>query len=206
MSHDRRPRFSRAASLGPLVLAAALCGATLGGCSGASSRSPYATQGDLIRDTQRARELHAEASRLAPEDVAGRERLLREALSADLYFGPAHNNLGVLLLERGRMYEAAAEFEWARKLMPGHPDPRVNLALVLERAGKTEEALGAYEAALAAYDNYLPALQGRARLQIASGRTDGDTIDALDEIALRGDEAWRAWARLWRIKLAEEGR
>lgn len=182
------------------IAASVLCVAA---CSNAPSRSPYAEQGELIRDTQRARELHAQASRLPPDDRVGRERLLREALSADLYFGPAHNNLGVMLLERGELYEAAAEFEWARKLMPGHPDPRVNLALVLERAGKTEEALSAYDAALAAYDNYLPALQGRARLQIATGRTDNATLDALNEIALRGDAQWREWARLWRIRLAE---
>jgi hypothetical protein len=50
-----------------------------------------------------------------------------EALSADLFFGLAHNNLGVLYLKEDKLYEAANEFEWARKLMPGHPDPRMNL-------------------------------------------------------------------------------
>ena len=198
MSRPRRASMTMS-TIGAIVFMAA----SLAACSHSSSRNPYAEQGELIRDTQRARELHAQASRLPPDDRAGRELLLREALTADLYFGPAHNNLGVLLLDRGELYDAAAEFEWARKLMPGHPDPRVNLALVLERAGKTEEALSAYDAALAAYDNYLPALQGRARLQIATGRTDNATLDALDEITLRGDAAWREWARLWRIKLSE---
>jgi len=32
--------------------------------------------------------------------------------------------------------------------MRAHPDPRVNLALVMEAAGKTDEALGAYASAL----------------------------------------------------------
>ena len=33
-----------------------------------------------------------------------------------------HGNLGVLYLNRGELYEAASEFEWARRLLPGHPD------------------------------------------------------------------------------------
>lgn len=60
-------------------------------------------------------------------DIAKAERLFRSALAADPYCGPAHNDLGVVYLKGGQLYEAAAEFDWARKLMPGHPDPRLNL-------------------------------------------------------------------------------
>ena len=49
--------------------------------------------------------------------------------------------IGVIYLDRGEHYEAASELEWARKLLPGHPDPRVNLALLYERAGRTPDAL-----------------------------------------------------------------
>ncbi len=107
----------------------------------------------------------------------------------------------MLLLSRGELYAAAEEFEWAKRLMPGHPDPRVNLAMTLERAGRTDDALANYDSALAAFDNYLPALMGKARLQIRSGRADADTIDALSQIALRGDEDWRMWAEVWKVKL-----
>lgn len=184
--------------LGLLSVVALL--ALSGGCA-PSSRSPYLASGEVSRDPQRARELHAAASRVMAEGPTEAERLLRQALAADLYHGPSHNNLGIILLQRGQLYEAANEFEWARKLMPGHPDPRVNLALTLERAGQVDKALETYLAALEVYDNYLPALQGRARLQIASGRTDETTAPALEEIALRGDEEWREWAMLWMTKL-----
>jgi hypothetical protein len=60
------------------------------------------------------------------------ERLLRDALTADLSYGPAHNNLGVLRLKRGDLSEAANEFEWARKLIPEHPDRRFSRAPTLE--------------------------------------------------------------------------
>ena len=37
------------------------------------------------------------------------EEMLREALTVDLYHGPAHNNLGVLFLRQSKLYEAAAK-------------------------------------------------------------------------------------------------
>lgn len=186
------------------MLSSLIAALLLGGCASPNpSRSPYSRSDEVVRDTQRARELHAEATRAMQDDPEKAEALLREALAADLYHGPAHNNLGVLLLQRGRLYEAVGEFEWARKLMPGHPDPRVNLALALEEAGRVDEALDAYDAALAVFDGYLPALQGRTRLQIERREADSATIAALSEIALRGDEQWRSWALMWETKLAD---
>jgi hypothetical protein len=80
--------------------------------------------------------------------------------------------------------------------MPGHPDPRLNLALTLERAGRVDEALDAYAAALEVYPGHIGALQGRTRLQLREGRADEGTDGALREIALRGEnERWREWAR-----------
>ena len=184
----------------PLILVIATAAiATLSACA---SRPPSAYVGDSgrERDPQLARELYAKAIRNRDEP-AETERLLREALSADLYHGPAHNNLGVLLLARGEYYEAASEFEWARKLMPGHPAPRVNLAMTLERAGKTDDALAAYDTALAVFEGYLPAIQGKARAQIESRKIDAGTTVLLDQIAMRGDDEWKAWAKLWRTKL-----
>jgi Flp pilus assembly protein TadD len=105
--------------------------------------------------------------------------------------GPAHNNLGVVFLERGELYEAATEFEWARKLMPGHPDPRLNLAITLDRAGQVDEALNAYTAALEVYPGHIGAVQGLARLTVREGQADG----WLGRIALEGEtQEWRQWA------------
>lgn len=190
-----------------VALVATACVAAHSGCSGSGrGASPYTagSAASATRDPQRAQALHARAGRLGPGKDDEAERLLREALAADLYHGPAHNNLGVLLLRQGRLYEAAHEFEWARKLMPGHPDPRVNLAIALEHAGRTDDALRAYDAALAVYDNYLPALQGRARLLVASGRADRSAVPALREIAMRGDDEWREWASLQMIRLRND--
>ena len=102
----------------------------------------------------------------------------------------------MLFLGRGELYAAASEFEWARKLMPGHPDPRLNLGLVLERSGRYADAMEAYHAALDARPGHLDSLQALTRAQIRLGEETGSTDDALHQIALEGTTAeWREWAR-----------
>lgn len=150
----------------------------------------------MAQNSLEAQALNASAAELIDSDPAQAEKLLRQALAADLYFGPAHNNLGVLYLKQGKLYEAAGEFEWARKLMPGHPDPRMNLALTLETAGRTDEALAEYNSALEVYPEHLPTIQALTRLQIRSGKGDERTHERLATIALQSsDPAWRDWAK-----------
>ena len=174
---------------GAVLLAVAL------GCRSATP-SPYAPLSEATRSTARAEALNREAADLMETEAAKAERLLREALTADLFHGPAHNNLGVLFLEQGKLYEAAGEFEWAKKLMPGHPDPRVNLALTLERAGRIDEAFAGYESALEVWPDYLPAIQGLASLTVRTGRQDARLARWLDAIAMRAESVhWREWAR-----------
>lgn len=129
------------------------------------------------------------------DDLRG-EKLLTQALTADLYHGPAHNNLGVLYLNQGKLYEAASEFEWARKLMPGHPDPRTNLAMTLERAGQIGSAMEEYRSALEVWPVYMPTIQAYARCQIKNGVPQEDLPQLIKQIALRGEtEEWRQWGR-----------
>jgi len=111
------------------------------------------------------------------------------------------------MLLQDRTYEAAHEFEWARKLLPGHPDPRVNLALVFESAGRIDKALEFYETALEVYPNHLPAIMGIVRLQVRHAREDDRTEEYLEEIAMRAeDESWRKLARrLLATRVAPEG-
>ncbi len=177
------------------LYAIALLTLLLGGCVLRSS-GPYATPRESDRNPLKAQELTHHAAELVDSDPQKAQRLLQEALTADLYHGPAHNNLGVLYLKQGELYEAASEFEWARKLMPGHPDPRMNLALTLERAGRINEAIDTYGTALEVYPNHLPTMQALARIQLRYARDDDRTPRMLKEIALRGENAeWREWAR-----------
>lgn len=176
----------------------------LGGCANAP-RSAYEPLNENSRNPLEAQRLTLKAADIMHTDPARAEELLCKALSADLYHGPAHNNLGVLYLTQGKLYEAANEFEWARKLMPGHPDPRMNLALTLERAGRINEALAAYDTALEVYPGHVPSMQALARLQVRHNRADDRTDNFLREIALRGEtEEWREWARRQMIQTGVE--
>ena len=94
------------------------------------------------------------------------------------------------------MYEAASEFEGARKLMPGHPDPRMNLALTLEKAGRTDEAIQTYKTALEVFPGHVPTEQALARLYVRSGAKADELAEMLERVAMQGEtEEWREWAR-----------
>src|SRR5689334_19924451 len=75
------------------------------------------------------------------------EDILKNALGADVMYGPARNNLGLVYFHQRKLYPAAWEFENAIKLMPHQPEVRNNLGLVLEEAGKLREATEAYQRA-----------------------------------------------------------
>ena len=167
--------------------------------------SPYQSPTERTRNSNRAQDLTADAIKCLHEDSQRAESLLREALAEDLFHGPAHNNLAVLLLRRDQYYEAAHEFEWARKLMPGHPDPRLNLGLTLEKAGKIDEALCQYSSALDVYPGHVPSMQALTRLQVRHRKTDERTRDMLGEVALAGEnDQWREWAKLQLIRMERE--
>ena len=104
---------------------------------------------DPRRDTDAARLHNARAVKLLQKgEMAKAEKELKEALAADVFFAPAHNNLGTVYYRQGKHYLAAWEYQYAAKLMPDSPRPKSNLGLVLEAVGKYDEAVGAYEQAL----------------------------------------------------------
>lgn len=175
------------------ITAAALTGLGTTGC--ANRPGPYTTADPDRRDTAKAERLTRQAAELIDTEPGQAEQLLREALSADLYHGPAHNNLGVVFLNAGRLYEAAGEFEWARKLMPGHPDPRLNLGIALERGGRVDDAIEAYHSALTTTPEHLPSIQALVSCQLRHQKTNSRTRDFLETIAFAGDPIWREWAQ-----------
>lgn len=203
----KRSNTSAALVVMQSVLLAGVLTSQFAGCASTRTTSPYSGQSAEARDSSRAESLNQEAAGIIEKDPAGAERLLREALAADLYHGAAHNNLGTLLLRQGKLYDAAAEFEWARKLLPGHPDPRHNLALTFELAGRYDDALATYAAALDVYPEHLPTIQAMVRLQVRASKTDARTAAMLDAVAMRGEtREWREWARMQRAKHPGQGR
>jgi Tfp pilus assembly protein PilF len=178
------------------MVAVAISTALVGACKSSGPINAYNAPAESARNPVEADRLSRQAAdAIESGDLDDAEKLLRRALALDLYWGPAHNNLGVVFLERGQLYEAANEFEWARKLMPSQPDPRVNLGICLDRAGRIDDAMASFEAALEISPEHLPAIQGAALVAVRSGREEPRLAGWLDSIALRGNEPWRGWAR-----------
>lgn len=203
------PHPIRRAYPSPRLLIAVLVLSGLGGCSWPDRPKPAGTLAakDLARDTDKARRLNAHAaSLLRAGNYSQAADSLAAALQADPLFAPAHNNLGKVHFHQGRFYEAADEFQQASKLMPNRPEPLSNLGLVMEsvahalgpdaRPAKLDEAIAAYDRALALAPNS-PALMGNlVRARLRRGLRDQRTqtlLQRLLTIDTRPD--WLSWAR-----------
>jgi tetratricopeptide (TPR) repeat protein len=73
---------------------------------------------------------------------------ISEALKLKPDFAPAHNNLGIGLLELGRVREAAASYERALRLDPSYAEAHNNLGNALRELGQLDEAIASYRRAL----------------------------------------------------------
>ncbi len=169
--------------------------------SGCASRSPsayrYATPGEnQLADTETAKHLNDLAAyAIEAGDLEVAEDLLKEALTADVGFGPAHNNLGKVYLEQGKLYLAAWEFEYASKLMPYRPEPRNNLGLVLESVRKLDEAISQYEAAHRLAPDHPELIGNLVRAKIRRGDEKSVVRELLRDLVLKEDRPdWQAWA------------
>ncbi len=122
--------LERARRLGPVASAAALALAAAlltGGAGAAGEDTPQAT-------FFRANALYADG-RYA-EAAAAYERVLATGLAS----APTYFNLGNAYLKAGQVGPAVLAYERARRLAPGDPDVRANLAFAREQAGAVESA------------------------------------------------------------------
>jgi len=78
----------------------------------------------------------------------GPEKLWSYTLEQNPASWLAHNNLGNVFLETGRVPEAVAEYNTALQLKPSMTEAHNNLGFALEQSGRTSEAIEHYELAL----------------------------------------------------------
>jgi len=174
--------------------------AALGGCRHrtADRFAPYETLAqDPRRDTEAARRHNARAVRLIEEgSLDDAEKELKTALSADLFFGPAHNNLGTIYLKQEKYYLAAWEFQYAAKIMKDSPEPRYNLGMVYEAVARLDEAGHWYDEALTLAPDSVETTAGLARVRLQQGLRDDRTRELLADLVLKDTRPeWTAWAR-----------
>jgi tetratricopeptide (TPR) repeat protein len=109
--------------------------------------------------------------------------LYRDTLARNPDAWVAHNNLGALLFDAGRLAEAKEHDQRALELKPDYAEAHNNLANVLQRMGKRSEAIAHYRRALQLRPRYAPAHNNLAAALAADGRLD-EAIGHLEQ-ALR---------------------
>jgi Tfp pilus assembly protein PilF len=152
---------------------------------------------DPGRNGQVARENNAKAvEHLQKDDLSAAEKELSAALTADMFFGPAHNNLGTVYYRQKKYYQAAWEFQYAAKLMPNKAEPRNNLGMVFEAVGKLDDAAKHYEEALQIEPDTMEVVGNLAHVYVRANRKDDRTRKLLDEIVMKDTRLdWITWAR-----------
>jgi Flp pilus assembly protein TadD len=124
------------------------------------------------------------------------EQAFKEAIEHDIEFGPAHNNLGLVYFAQERFYEAAWEFEYARKQMPRNGEPLNNLGLIRERAGEYGVAADLYRQAIALDGSSIEYKSNLARTLVLRGDRTDELRHLLHDIVRRDSRPeWVAWAR-----------
>ena len=186
------------------LICSAVLALLLVGCQSAQPKAKAPPQ----QDTGKARNDNDKAFELIKSGKYDQaEALLRKAMDADVMYGPARNNLGLVYYHQEKLYAAAWEFENAIKLMPHQPEPRNNLGLVLEKAGKIDGATEAYAKARQMEPDNPEYLGNLARARVKRGDRDNETRKLLEELLLKDDRPqWRDWAQanLFRMRGIED--
>lgn len=175
------------------------CLTLLGGCNTQTAETKkYETIAvDPNRNTELARQYNAAAvMMIKDDDIINAEYKLKSALNADMFFGPAHNNLGLVYYKSKRFYLAAWEFQYATKLMPNEEAPRNNLGMVMEAVTKLDDAAKWYEKALTIKPGSVESTANLARVRLRQKKHGAKTQKLLRQIVLKDDRAeWVSWAK-----------
>ncbi len=124
------------------------------------------------------------------------EKLFKESLAKDVDCGPAHNNLGRLYFDQGKNYLAAWEFEYAIKVMPKRGEPYNNLGMVMEKVGKMEQAVEAYETANMLCPNDPEIVGNLARAWWCQDKSNLRTRELLEHLVFVDSRPeWVSWAK-----------
>ncbi|MDR1480176.1 MAG: hypothetical protein LBJ00_14670 [Planctomycetaceae bacterium] len=133
---------------------------------------------------------------LSKGKVEKAEGYFKEALVKDVDFGPAHNNLGRLYFDQGKNYLAAWEFEYAIKVMPRRFEPYNNLGLVMERVGKLEQAIDAYENANILHPNRPEVVGNLLRAHWCFDKSSMRTRELLEQLVFIDSRPdWVSWSK-----------
>jgi tetratricopeptide (TPR) repeat protein len=126
---------------------------------------------------------------LQARTFADAEVLYRTTLAGNPAAWALHNNLGALLVDRGRDVEAAAFLREALRLRPGLVAAQKNLCLASTRLGRYEEAIAECSTALAQSPDYVDAHYHLGQLLVLTGRPAESIAHFQELLRARPDSA-----------------
>lgn len=190
--------FHVLARLGFIAFAACVVAGCQHAAPDADTQGNYRTiRTEPLRNTDAARRAHQQGlEHLDQQNLELAQKAFERALTADVEFGPAHNSLGKVYYQQQDWYRAAWEFEYAKKLMPRRPEPRNNLALVLEQAGELDRAIDLYREAVGLAPDNIRYRANLARALVRRGDRSRE-VRVLLEAILEEDTRpeWLTWAQ-----------
>tara|TARA_R110002049_G_scaffold4601_5_gene32729 strand:+ start:1017157 stop:1018101 length:945 start_codon:yes stop_codon:yes gene_type:complete len=188
--------MTRAATLIAALSLVAIATTTIGGCASWRKSNEAIIHVQASQNPEKAERLtRAGITALSAGKIDLAEEKFLAAVDADLAYGPAHNNLGLMHYEQGNLYQAVLAFEHAMEYMPQDPTVLYNLGLTLESAGKVHEALDLYLQAVE-MDPVNPNFLGNlVRLRVRMGDDDPSLVAQLQDLVLiETRPEWRSWA------------
>jgi tetratricopeptide (TPR) repeat protein len=126
------------------------------------------------------------------------ETLWTHALAVTADNDVAHNNLGYLCVDRGKIDEAILHFEAAARIRSGKRNPhydagsafmQMNLGDALARKGQSNEAMAHYKEAIRLQPYYADAYYNRGNVLFANGRVDDAIADWEKTLQIQPDDA-----------------
>lgn len=183
----------------PSGLVTLVCLVCLAACSATPHTAAYRTT-TLSEDRKmRAQQANEDGVAWASQRQFDRaEASFQAALTDDPTLASAHNNLGLVLIERHDYYRAALEFTMAVRLAPNAVEPHVNLGQLYDAVEWPREAQKAYREALRIAPDHGQAIGLLARSLVTHGQLP-EAFPLLTQIAQRSevssDQEWTSWAR-----------
>jgi len=117
------------------------------------------------------------------------ETLYRSILERNPASWLAHDNLGVVLVQRGRIEEATAHYREAMRLNPAYPEAFNNYGNVLAQRGRWSEAADAYAAALRARPSFAAAEKNWGKAMSDAGRPGDAELHFRNALRIEPDYA-----------------
>jgi len=182
------------------LILTSLLAVVIAGCAAPQSTTRLSDYQTIQKDTRHdvdtaARDNEQALAQFEKGDFAAAEQTARQALSADVTFGPAHNTLGMIYYRQSQLYLAAWEFQYAIKLMPQQADAHSNLGLVFEAGGKWDQAIDAYNDGLKLDPDNESIIANLARARLRRGDSGDEVRRLLEVVASRDDRPeWTQWA------------